>query len=140
MGLFDKLRDLSPGISAVQNASLPSAALGMGSEGPKPSGPAALVWVRSGALCWERPTQLCSALGLISSSLSWHPQAWGLSDSLPTRMSVRFLWAGRGCLAVWRWAGSSFTLAFEASSFQDWGRSLGAGQLGAVPWLQPAVL
>ena len=76
-GLFKKLRDLSSGVSAVQNAcgtqALPSAALGMGSEEPKPGGPAALVWVRSGALCCEHPTQLCPALGLLSAWPSPEP-------------------------------------------------------------------
>lgn len=76
-GLFDKLRDLSSGVSAVQNAcgaqALPSAALGVGREKPKPGGPAALVWVRSGALCCEHPTQLRPALGLLSAWPSPEP-------------------------------------------------------------------
>ena len=80
---------------------------------------------------------LCSALCLISSSLSWHPQAWGLSDSLPTRMSLRSLWAGQGCLVVWRWAGSNFTLAFKVSSFHDLGEVFGGTSAGCCP-LAPA--
>lgn len=72
---------------------------------------------------------------MTSPSLSWHPQAWGFSDSLPTRMSIRSLWGLERvpcCMEVGRAHISHLDLAASVPRPglhsiqlpQFWGRSL----------------